>query len=386
MAGGDLPPGFVVDQPAAAAPPGLPPGFKLDAPEPSYGDRLKSIAGAAGSGFTRGGLLPAILGGGVEAAKQGGEVLDKAAYGAGGAVTDAVAKVLPPEAAAAAGFAANVGTQAIPMVLGSPAKAAAPLLEAGATKLMQSSLKPSLKALKTGKAESAVETLLDEGITISKGGVEKLHGKIDDINDAVTAKLKDNPSTIEAYKVVRGRLDELRDRVMKQVNPSSDLATVEKAMNEFLNHPLLRQTGEIPVGLAQEMKQATYRSLGGKSYGELKGADTEVQKTLARGLKEEIGNAVPGISELNAHESKLIEALQLAEHRVLQSGNKDVGGLAWLIANPLRFAAFMADRSPAFKSVVARMMHSGSEQIPATAARAGVGAYEAETQNQRGRP
>lgn len=380
---GELPPGFVLDQPAAAAaPPGLPPGFKLDAPEPSYGDRLKSIGGAAASGFTRGGLLPAVLGAGVEASKQGSDVLDKAAYGAGGAVTDAAAKVLPPEAAAAAGFAANVATQAGPaLISGGPAKALAPVLEAGATKLMKSALKPAYADQASGKAEKAIQTMLDEGISVSEGGVQKLRDQIDKINEAVAAKLKDNPQSIEAFKVVRGRLDELRDRVMKQVNPNSDLATVEKAVNEFLNHPLLRQTGEIPVGLAQEMKQATYRSLGGKSYGELKGADTEVQKTLARGLKEEIGSAVPGISELNARESSLLNALEQVQKRAFMEGNKNAGGMAWLAKNPAAWAAFMADKSSAFKSIVARMLHSGSEQIPATAARVGAGAYEAETQN-----
>ena len=42
---------------------------------------------------------------------------------------------------------------------------------------------------------------------------------------------------------------------------------------------------------AQAMKQGTYRALGDKAYGELKGASIEAQKAQARGLKEEL--AVP---------------------------------------------------------------------------------------------
>lgn len=309
------------------------------------------------------------------------DFIDRKAYQAGGAVTDAAAKVLPPEAAAAAGYATNVGLQAAPALLGGEvAKAAGPLLRTGAEKLMQSALKPGYAELKSGDAAKAVSTMLDEGISVTQGGVDKLRGQIDKINDAITAKLKDNPQTIEAFKVVRGRLDELKDRVMKQVTPNADVATVEKAVNEFLNHPLLRQLGEIPVKLAQEMKQGTYRALGGKSYGELKGADTEAQKTLARGLKEEISAAVPGIAELNAKESTLLNALEQVQKRALMEGNKNTGGLAWLAKNPAAWAAFMADKSSAFKSAVARMMNAGQEQIPATAARAGVAGYQVEGQ------
>lgn len=313
-------------------------------------------------------------------ARSWGSGMEHAGYNAGGKVADAATGLgASPEVAAGLGAGANVITESIPMLAGGEvSKLAAPALRAGAEKLMTSALKPGYAELKSGDAAKAVSTMLDEGISVTQGGVDKLRGQIDKINDAITAKLADNPATIEAFKVVRGRLDELKDRVMKQVTPNADVATVEKAVNEFLNHPLLKQVGEIPVKLAQEMKQGTYRALGGKSYGELKGADTEAQKTLARGLKEEVASAVPGIAELNAKESSLLNALEQVQKRALMEGNKNAGGLAWLAKNPAAWAAFMADKSSAFKSAVARMVNAGQEQIPATAARGGVAAYEAE--------
>jgi hypothetical protein len=120
----------------------------------------------------------------------------------------------------------------------------------------------------------------------------------------------------------------------------------------------------MPVQLAQELKQGTYAALGKKSYGELKGADTEAQKALARGLKEEIATAVPAVSKLNAQESKLLTTLDVTERRVLMEANKNPMGLAWLASHPAAWAAFMADRSGPFKSLAARIVNKNAEAVP----------------------
>lgn len=307
----------------------------------------------------------------------GGEVVDKAAYDAGGKVTDAASKILPPEAAAAAGYATNLGVQALPMLLGgSAAKEAAPLVEGRAQWLMNSALKPTWEAVRTGKAAKAIDTMLDEGISVSKGGVEKLRSKIGEINQQITDAISNSSATIDKTKVA----DYLREPLKKfsqQVNPNSDISAIKSAWQEFLDHPMLKNVQDIPVQAAQELKQGTYKALGNKSYGELKGAETEAQKTLARGLKEEIAGAVPGVGNLNKAESELINALSVTERRALMQLNNNPGGLAWLSHNPASWAAFMADKSSLFKSLAARALYSGSEQIPATAARLGIGTAEA---------
>lgn len=115
----------------------------------------------------------------------------------------------------------------------------------------------------------------------------------------------------------------------------------------------------MPVQLAQKMKQGTYQVLA-KKYGQIGSADTEAQKGLARGLKEEIAKAVPDVGALNAKESELINALNVSERRALMDMNKNPMGLAGLAHSPAAWAAFMADKSALFKSLAARALNTSS--------------------------
>lgn len=302
------------------------------------------------------------------AVRDAAHALDAAAYKAGGAVTDFTGSP-------AAGTAANVAVQAVPSIAMGPAsKLASPSLQAGARNLMQSAMKPTLEALRTGKAARAIDTMLDEGINVTKGGVEKLRTQIGELNQQIADAIASSPATVDKAKVA-SELQGTLNKFLNQVNPKADVATIEKAWTEFLSHPLLTGARDIPVQLAQKLKQGTYKALGDKPYGQLNGAEIEAQKTLARGLKEGVAEAVPEVARLNARESDLINALNVAQRRVLMDGNKNPAGLG--ILHPETLALWLADRSPLAKSLLARMMYSGSEQIPATAGRvagAGVGA------------
>lgn len=343
--------------------------------ETGYFESLKN-AGISGLRFGPVGFGSALMKEGME---QGAKLIDRAAYGAGGFVTDQAAKVLPPEAAAAAGYATNVATQAVPAFLGGEAaKVAAPVLKATGERLMHSALKPPLESLRDGSATKAINTLLEEGINVSKGGVASLRSMIDDLNGQITRAIADSPATVNKGQVASELTNTLK-RFERQVTPGADRKAIEAAWEEFLNHPLL--TGEkIPVQLAQDMKQGTYRILREK-YGEQGSAATEAQKTLARGLKEGIADAVPGVAQMNARESQLINALNLTERRALLAMNNNPAGLTLLAENKAAAAAFLADRSTLFKSLAARMIYSGRERIPqAVGSGAGV-AYQVGTQN-----
>ena len=114
-----------------------------------------------------------------------GQVIEEAPYDIGGKVTDVTGSP-------GLGYAANVVAQSVPMLIGGQgAKAAAPALEAGAKSLMHSALKPSIRALKNGDAAKAISTMLDEGINATKGGVEKLRGKISELNDQIVQAIKE---------------------------------------------------------------------------------------------------------------------------------------------------------------------------------------------------
>jgi hypothetical protein len=110
---------------------------------------------------------------------------------------------------------------------------------------------------------------------------------------------------------------------------------------------------------AQAMKQGTYKVLAGK-FGEQGSASTEAQKALARGLKEEIANAVPEVALTNAELSKLLKTLSVAERRALIEGNKNPGGLSLLAGSKAGLLGFLADRSAGLKALAARGMHSAS--------------------------
>lgn len=313
------------------------------------------------------------------------------------------------------GAAVNTGLQMLgPSVAakgaGAVARAASEKLKSGARGVMQSALKPNQAELRTGKGQQAVQTLLDEGLNVSDAGVNALRERVTDINSKIATAIDGSPAVVNK-RLVASRLQDALDKFEKQVTPTSDLAAIQKAHDEFMNHPMLDkitpaktvETGvldasgkpitrvipasgseNIPVKTAQEIKQGTYKSLGGKAYGELKGAEIEAQKVLARSLKEEIAAAVPEVQPLNAAESKLLNALSVTERRVLVSANNNPDGLAWLTTDPAKFAGFMASRTNMFKSIVARMLNQTGELIPAsfdTPARAA--ALTAESEQQR---
>jgi hypothetical protein len=154
------------------------------------------------------------------------------------------------------------------------------------------------------------------------------------------------------------------------------MQAIKNAWTDFRNHPLLKGVTDIPVELAQKLKQGTYGQLA-KKYGQMGTAETEAQKGLARGLKEGIAEAVPAVKGLNQQESELIKTLGVVERRALMELNKNPMGLSLLAHRPETWAAFMADKSALFKSLAARMLYAGKEQIPATTARSGIALYEA---------
>lgn len=330
----------------------LPEGFVLDeAKKNRTSELLMNVLGAA---------IPPV--GAARMVSGGMEMLDKAANQLGGAVTDQAAKVLPPEAAAAVGTAANVGVNAIPSVAGGGvgAMAKAP----GAAKaLMQQALKPVLHQIETGKAARAIQTMLDEGVPATKKGVEMLTTSINELEHEVAQKIAAANGVVDKTTV----LSNIRDVLTKfrnQVNPDADLATIRKSAKEFFNHPLFRGKQGMSVQEAQSVKQGTYRELGDKAYGtgQKTAAQKDAQKALAKGLKEEIERIEPEVGPLNKKLSDDINALKVLARRTGMEANMNPVGIGWMINSPghLGLWAWLAERSPAVKSMLARGLYTGS--------------------------
>lgn len=332
---------------------------------------LRSVLEDTKTGLMLGGLPGAAM---YPAMKRGNEAIAKLSYDAGGKVTDVATGLgASPEVAAGAGLAANVGLQAIPSVMGGGAatRMGAPL-QSAARSLMQSALKPTIADLRSGQAGRAVNTLLEEGLSPTARGVETMQARVGSLNDEIAALIKNSPSTISKQAVTHPLQAQTIPKFTNQVNPAGDIAAIQKSMDDFLAHPSYIGKQNIPVQAAQSMKQGTYGILA-KKYGQVGTAETEAQKALARGLKDEIALAVPEVSKLNAQESRLLDALSVAERRVLMDANKNPMGLSLLAHNPATWAAFLADRSAAFKGLAARMLNRGSERIPQAVVGTGIG-------------
>lgn len=304
----------------------------------------------------------------------GNKLTSKVAYKAGGGMTDVLSRAgLSPEAAALGGAATNFGIEAIPAFAGGPAakKATAEQGMALGRRWMQQALQPSKAARDSGKAEQGIETMLKEGVNVSKGGVEKLNKSIDALQDEMTRALKDNPYVIEPHKVVK-ELDAVFDKYRKQATYKADQKTIQNALNEFINHPLIKEHGGIPIETANAIKSGTYRQIGDKGYGMgLKpDAERDALKGIARGLQKEIAGT-PGVpSGIGKRQQELINARDLAEQRVGSAGNRMEAGLAYLISHPWVIPGYIWDRSPMLKSMAARSAYRGT---PAGVAGSAVG-------------
>jgi hypothetical protein len=342
-------------QPAAPA--------KAPAAPASASDRLRS---AAMGGFMRNSLPGMGLDLIRESSAITGEKYNKAAYNAGGAVTDVATNLgASPEVAAGAGLAANVGIQAVPTLLSYGAGAG--LTKAAATpvakSLMQSAIKPSPKHVLSGKADKAVDTLLEQGINVSRGGVTKLQQQIGGLEDEISRVLSKSPASVDKYAVA-ATLKDAWAKVQKELSPDASTEKIAESFKAFINHPLL-QSNQIPVKLANEMKQEAYRKLGESAYGlgAQNTATSLAEKTLARGLRENIGRAEPEISPMLADQSELVNALKVIGNRAATESNKNPFGLGLLASNPLAGAAFAVDRSALLKSLLARGIFNVSPPI-----------------------
>ena len=377
-------------------------GLVYDKPEadkrpdekPLEGRSLKSDLAKYGPAFLRGGVLGVAGEGMSQAMDTVGRLTNAAAYRGGGYVTDKAAQLgLPAEVSAGLGFATNVGTQAIPVVLGGllSKSAGQPAIEHGARSLMRSALKPDkasnlkmMSGTKVSEADAAINTMLDKGINVSRGGLTKIEGQVDDLNAQIKAAISGSNASIDKSAVLQ-RIDDLKKIFQAQAAPQADLAAIGKTANQFSTHPSFlmpppagRMTAQqyqqflqgggyrndIPVQLAQELKSGTYRALGNKSFGELKGAEVEAQKAIARGLKEEIAKAVPDVKALNKAESDLLNAARVLENRLAVEGNKNPMGLGWLAERPASALGFLFDRSALAKGLLARAIHNSSGAVP----------------------
>lgn len=299
-------------------------------------------------------------------------LLGEAADAAGGAVTDFAAPHMSPEMAAGAGAVTNMAVNAAPTVAGGAAgKAVAPAFEWAGRRVMQSALKPTRATIDSGKAGKAITTLLDEGINATEGGAAMLREKIGALNEEVKTILRQYPNASVDKAKVAEAFNGVFEKALKQGTPQEDLAIIQKTLTDFMEHPLFANVSKIPLQLAQEIKQGVWRKLGDKSFGKGLVPDSarESQKAIGTGLRQGIEEAAPAVGPVNAQQGEYINALKQVERRTGIEGNKNILGLGALSPSIEHALVWMLDRSPAGKSLLARALYSGQEEIPAMAGR-----------------
>lgn len=196
----------------------------------------------------------------------------------------------------------------------------------------ESALKPST-VMPPAQRARIVQTGLQEGIPVSKGGLQNIGDAIDQVNAEIANKIAANPTRPIDPRTAVQNLAGVRQRFTNQVNPRADLAAIDAAGQEFSENQGIPPTGAAgPVPAmnaadAQAMKQGTYRALGDKAYGEVGSASKEAQKALARGLKEELANQFPELNELNARDGRLIDLQDSLERAVGRISNHQIMGI-----------------------------------------------------------
>lgn len=303
------------------------------------------------------------------------KIIGNAAYSAGGAATDLAAKVLPPERAAAVGVVANAGVQAIPMLINPSAnatnsvaqqfgaKAARSPLRTSAEWLMRNAIGSSKKSSLSGNSDIAVKEMLDRGVNVSQDGVDKLSSLMDDVENKISTLAAQYPKATVNKQAVASRIIDEIARIEK-TNPTPSVArkAAEGIYDEFISNPLVADN--IPVAAAQQFKRGIYASIR-DHYG----LPTHMpQKALGRGFKEELENAIPGIDKLNAEQQKLIITLKETASRAATEKNKlpvsPFSAISASTGNPQGIAlavAYHAERSAAFRSVLARILNASQD-------------------------
>lgn len=273
--------------------------------------------------------------------------------------------------------------------------AVAPVMTRAAGALMQSAVKPGIRATARAVARGVskeelpvVSTLLEEGVNVSPGGISKLNRIITATNDEIKTAVNTLPGSVDPVKVSSRAMPVLR-RAQSQANPTADVKAVTDSATAFLQNPattrVTAQGTRVPTSIslpeAQALKQGTYRALGEKPYGSLATPAIETEKALARGLKEEIEREAlksgVKLGPLNAREGAAITAKEAVANRLAAAGNRDPVALAWLAANPTAGLLFILERSPAVKSMLARGLYQSAakaSKVPENVLRLMVGA------------
>jgi uncharacterized protein YifE (UPF0438 family) len=166
--------------------------------------------------------------------------------------------------------------------------------------------------------EQAIKSALENKIPITKGGLNRVKGIIDDLGEKMDDVVAANPNAPIKTDDVLLPVQELRDFALKTVNGQKNAKKIDAVINSFK-----AQYGDtITVAEAQEIKRNTNVFLK-KSYGELKPVTEEATKQIVRGLKDRIAVEIPEIAGVNLKYGEMKNLERVLERAVNRTGNWD---------------------------------------------------------------
>lgn len=234
----------------------------------------------------------------------------------------------------------DVGTGAAMEAGGQIAGKAMSSLVSSAPRLYESAMKPST-TLKAAERAKRVSTALQEGIPVSKAGLQKSKDIIAGLNKEISTRVKDYSSATISRDLALQPVEQLKAQsVIKNINPKDDLKTITRYMEDIQGKMVSGKSGlrmipgtqpeQIPLPQAQQFKQTLNKELN-QYYANLKAGKVTPQPALAQtkaamaqGLREEITKALPELKNLNARESSLIELNKTLERSVNRISNREL--------------------------------------------------------------
>lgn len=192
--------------------------------------------------------------------------------------------------------------------------------------------------------DRAIEAAVRERIPLTKGGQAKLDNLIGGLGDEIQSRIKSpalaNVRIDPLETVIRAERDVV-PQFRNQVAPGQDMKAIGEVMGDMLDS----HGGMMTLSEAQSLKQGTYKAQNKRAWDERQGARVEAEKALARALKRQIDEKVPGIRALNARQGDLLELAHEFEPALNRTGNHSLfnmvgptgagAGLGALVAGPL---------------------------------------------------
>lgn len=255
----------------------------------------------------------------------------------------------------------------VPAVANAPANA----MEAAARKKMYQAVNPNMAARESGRGIDASNFMLENGYNYSQAGREAMKAQVMKLQADLSQITNTSTKSIDKGRAIQNIYD-VFDKYDNALYTREAYAQIQEVMDNFLAHPNTTGQSTMPVAAAQQMKSLIYKD-NANAYRPGTAQKTQptvdAEKALARGLKEEIARVEPQVTLLNAEESQLLNALQVtkkmtpAEGKIAENLSRSPFLLHALLTHPKLAAVVMFNKSPAFKSMMARMEFNLSKKF-----------------------